>query len=175
MAIATIILEDGSKVSLDVWQQMYGLRRGSNEVGKYFKVGEPHFVFGMEVSSILIKLLDRVREIRKEPSIINSLGRNHAKQLELVKNGNRAASVSTHEFNIAADHDTKSNAESDQLVKVIEQAAKELKIKVRIGCEDYKKKGQTLVHVDVAPEYFAKGKPWHHIAHPEPFEREARW
>jgi len=175
MTIATIILEDGSKVSLDVWQQMYGLKRGSNQVGKHFTIGEPHFVFGMEVSSVLIKLLDRVRDIRGKESIINSLGRSHSKQLELIKNGERAASVSTHEFNIAADHDTNSNSESDQLVKIIEQAARDLNIKVRIGWEDYKKKGQTLVHVDVGPEYFAKGKPWNHIPHPEPFEREARW
>lgn len=178
---ATIILADGSKVSLDIWQGIYGLPTGSSQIGKYIRIGEKDrngkvvIEDGCELAEWLIRLFDKVRAKRAKATYINSAGRSNARQNQLIANGERAASQSTHVVNMAFDVDTLNADETKQLVRDVELSAKELGIKVRIGWKEYMKEGKTFVHMDVAPEYYSKGKPYNHIKHPEPWEREVRW
>jgi hypothetical protein len=60
-------------------------------------------------------------------------------------------------------------------VKKIQEVASIVNIKVRIGYNQYLEAGQTFVHVDVCPEYYAPGKPWHALEHPAVWEKQITW
>ena len=76
---------------------------------------------------------------------------------------------------MGADADTASVEETKLFAKELKEAAKMLGFKVRIGFKKYIQDGDTFVHVDVCPEYYAKGKPYHHKPHPAAWEVEMEW
>ena len=175
MNVATIVLATGERVSLDLWQQIYGLPLGSSKIGKFLSLGEPSIPQGTTLSAPLIQLFDQVRMNGWPASKINSGSRTHERQQELIANGERAASISPHEVFMAFDIDTTTVAESRKLVIELEKSADMLGIKIRIGIDDYIPKGYTMVHVDVTPEYYAPNKPYHDHKHPIQWETEKRW
>jgi hypothetical protein len=175
MSTATVILRSGVEIPLKQWQESYGLKPYSNQIGKHFSIGERSISDKCKFSELLILVMDETREQWGKSLSLNSFDRTKAKQQELIKEGYRAAANSTHEWALAVDIDTTSNGETDKLVALIEQVSSKLNIKVRIGWQDYKSKGQTFVHVDVGPEYFAKGKPYYMMKFPAPWATEARW
>ena len=127
------------------------------------------------VSVLLFTVLQRYRELKGVPVHLNSLNRDRKKQEQLIKDGFRAATISPHEYFLAADVDTQDAADTIASVPLMRQAAKEVGIKVRIGWQDYLKAGSSFVHIDVCPEYFGKGKIWNHQNHPVQWETVSEW
>jgi len=62
-----------------------------------------------------------------------------------------------------------------QQVKLVKQAANELDIKIRVGNQQYLNEGSTFFHLDVCPEFYAPGKPFHNSEHPEVWELTNCW
>lgn len=186
----TVISKEGKVISLDEWQKAYGLPAESTKIGKYFDLTEARFARDIQlygsivVNELLIRVLDQFRIDVARPITLNSFNRDQAKQAELTKEGFRTASFSPHvvkrdSYGIhgatAADIDTDSNAQTDKEVLILIAAAKKLGIKIRVGWNEYKANKQTFIHVDVACEFYAPGKPWSKITHPFAWEKEARW
>ena len=171
-----VITREDNLVSLDVWQACYGLHIHPLQIGKYFIADEPKFAQDLRdygklyVAAPLIRVMDKVRERWGRPLHVNSFNRSDAKQAALRASGARAATTSPHCVFLAMDVDTTSAADTRKLAKIILQAAKDLGIKVRIGYDDYLKDGNTFVHVDVCPEYYAAGKPRYSTLHPTVWE-----
>lgn len=171
-----VTTKEGTEISLKDWQHKYGLPENSTKIGKYFSTTERKFAQDLQdygklvVNELLMKVLDRFREKLKKPVSINSFNRSAEKQAELTAAGFKTAKFSPHEVFLAADIDTSSALESRMYRSLLEGVSKELGIKIRIGCEQYIKVGQSFVHVDVCPEYYAKGKPFHGKPHPEAWE-----
>lgn len=174
-ANATIIIDDGSKVSLDVWQQIYALPRGTSKIGRHFTIGEKSFLNGLEIAADVIKVLDLTRELKGEALSINSLDRSKFKQDQLIRDGYRAAARSPHVAKMAGDIDTVSADDTHRTVALLKEAAKKLGITIRIGWEDYLKNGQTFVHFDVCPMFYGPGKPYVTMDAPEPWRRACEW
>lgn len=151
------------------------------KIGKYFSVSESRFqedirLYGeVVICDLLFKVLNRYRELKGVSVSLNSLNRDRKKQEQLLKEGFRAAKTSPHEYFLAADVDTKDQADTLLSVPIMRQAAKDLGIKVRIGWQDYLKAGQSFIHVDVCPEYFGKGKVWNKNSHPVQWENQNEW
>jgi hypothetical protein len=119
--------------------------------------------------------MDEVRVGYGKSLKLNSLDRTKQEQAQLKAQGYRAAENSTHEWGFGADIDTTSNEDTDKLVKIIEEVSKRTGIKIRIGWKKYKLDGNTFVHLDVAPEYFGKGKALQNIKVHPAWTVEARW
>lgn len=173
--IATIILSTGEHVSLDVWQNIYGLKKGSAQIGKYFAIGDKNIPNGIIIAAPLIQVMDQTRILKGAPLNVNSLSRTLTRQQELIAEGKRAATNSPHVVYMAADLDTVSVEDTNKLVKYIKDASKMLGIKVRIGWNKYIPDGDTFVHVDVCPEYYAPGKPYDHTPHHKAWETVMEW
>ena len=176
-----VLLLNGTLIPLMEWQKTYGLPTGSLRVGKYFGVDTDHRLkrdilsYGeLVVCAPLIQLLDDYREATGRTTI-NSFNRNTAKQRYLRQMGYRAALMSTHEKKIAADIDTVSEAETKANVKILQTLADKRGLKIRVGWKKYLKQGQTFIHLDVAPMYYAQGMVWHEEAHPEQWEKALSW
>jgi hypothetical protein len=122
-----------------------------------------------------MKILDVYRGLKKAPITINSFNRSEAKQKQLTKDGFKAAKVSPHVVKLAADCDTLTEQETLDNVKLIQEASKTTEIKVRIGYQQYLDAGQTFIHIDVCPEYYAKGRIWYLKPHPVQWERPITW
>jgi hypothetical protein len=177
-----VILRDDTIVTLQEWQKIYGLNACANQIGKFFFADEYIFARDLReygqliVSELLIRVLDDFRTRAGRPIHVNSFNRDLAKQAKLRAEGLRAASVSPHVVCLAADIDTTSKDETLKFVPILLQSAKELGIKIRVGYMDYMKpskaapNGQTFIHVDVCPEYYAQGKPRHSHTHPAAWE-----
>ncbi|HTF21011.1 MAG TPA: hypothetical protein VK658_23210, partial [Chryseolinea sp.] len=147
-------------------------------------------------------VLDGYRQAIGQPVFLNSFNRNEAKQAQLKKAGFKAASKSPHVVKLAADVDTPGLNEiihkrgynavvmTPELQKearlemmrinydsaiTMKQVAAALQIKVRIGHKQYLEIGQTFIHVDVCPEYYAPGKPFHKLGHPLAWEESITW
>lgn len=195
-----VMLRDGSMISLEQWQTMYDLDPKSDKIGRYFSLSENRFqndisLFGeLIVNELLIKVLDGYREITRKPVIINSFNRSQEKQDQLRKGKFRAATHSPHVVKMAADVDTpgvlelmmkngwpkeKASLQAERInydeVIYLRRAASKLQIKIRVGHKEYLSIGQTFFHVDVCPEFYAAGKPFHHIEHPKVWETENTW
>jgi hypothetical protein len=176
-----VILKDGRTVRLSDWQMMYGLAPYSNNIGRFFSLSEDRFkndltAYGeLIVSELLIRVLDAYREAVGYPVTINSFNRSEEHQKDLKTRGFKAATHSPHVVKLAADIETKTEKETREGVKILKQVSDILKIKIRIGFEQYLKAGQTFIHVDVCPEYYSKGKPFCHEPHPAPWERPTTW
>lgn len=185
-----VITRDGNQISLEEWQRQYGLPVRSNRIGEFFYLSEWRFakdiqLFGeLIVNEQLIRLLDEIRKACGQPLYINSFNRTEAKQEELRQSGARAATFSPHVVRkangtitgaTAADIDTHSEAGTRRLVKCIQEVSAQTGIRCRIGYEQYLAEGSTFVHVDVCPEYYAPGKPWHNEEHPPVWELTNTW
>lgn len=178
-----VISRSGHEMTLKEWQKFYGLSVDSDFIGAYFSLSELRFKKDMErygklvVNELLMRVLDRFRSKVGVPVTINAFNRDEAKQAELKAQGFRAATVSPHVVCMAADIDTKSSAQTDSWVAILQAVAIELGIKVRIGYKQYQAEPtpQTFIHVDVCPEYYAAGKPFHSKAHPAVWEKQITW
>lgn len=148
----------------------------ATQITKNFSVTESRFqedvkLYGeCTVCVPLFTVLQRYRELKGKPVNLNSLNRDRKKQEQLIKDGFRAATVSPHEFALAADVDTEDAADTLNSIGLMRQAAKEVKIGVRLGWKEYMKDGSSFIHVDVCSEYFGKGKVWNHVKHPQSWE-----
>jgi hypothetical protein len=196
-----VILSDGTETTLNNWQKIYGLKLHSPLIGKYFSLNEARFQKDLSnygeliVSELLIRVLDEYRKQLGQPVIINSFNRSEAKQVNLKAQGLRAATHSPHVAKLAADIDTPGILElashgapesptelwkkameiNRERVKILEKVSDDLGIHTRIGNEEYLRAKQTFIHVDVCPEYFAKGKPWNDRFHPLAWEKSITW
>lgn len=171
----------GHEMGLEQWQSLYGLEVGSDEIGRFFKATEHKFAEDIQnygelvINESLMRLLDHFRATIKQPVIINSFNRNEEKQKQLREAGFKAASVSPHVAKMAADIDTKSPEQTRAYALVLQRCAIELNIRIRLGYEQYLKAGQTFIHVDVCPDYYASGKPFNKQPHPVQWERVITW
>jgi hypothetical protein len=176
-----ILKPDGSEVPLAQWQEGNGYEVGSSRIAKHFWFTESKFMENIQdygkivVCELLMKIADKYRDIKVASIRVNSFNRSREKQLQLIDGGFKAAAVSPHEYFLAIDVDTDTDQETRLNAAMIREAAKQLGIKVRIGFEQYLADKMTFIHFDVCPEYFAKGKPWHHIKHPIQWETENQW
>lgn len=176
-----VVLKNGSVVTLQEWQKLYGLKIGSDYVGKYFslrdaKLRQDIFDYGeLIVNEMLIRVLDEVRDLLGSPLYINSFNRNEEKQKELHNKGYKTATVSPHVAKMAADLNCTSAADVRKLARLVQQAASGIGIKVRVGFQQYLNEGMTFVHVDVCPEFYAPGKPFFSDPHPAVWEKSITW
>jgi hypothetical protein len=194
-----IILRDGSETTLGTWQGMYGLEVGSDKIGNYFSIKEQKFAQNLRehgylvVNELLIRVMDLAREKDKKSWTINAFNRSDKDQVRLQNDPNYAAAkYSPHVVNMAADigcsvfdienkknvlNPIRSKLEVFNKVELLQEAAKELGIKVRVGYREYLllKNPMYFVHVDVCPEFFVKGKPFHSRPHPVQWENVVTW
>ena len=177
----TATLRDGSQVTLGEWQKIYGLPRDSDKIGRHFSITEPQFRDELSlykrlvVNEPLMVVLDALREAVGVPIQINSFNRTQAHQDALKKRGFKTAGTSPHVALMAADIDTRTEAQTREWVKILLQVSALLNIKVRLGFQQYLKAGQTFIHLDVCPEYFAPGKPFYNRDHPLAWELTLTW
>jgi hypothetical protein len=177
----TIITRSGEEISLSAWQKAYGLEVGSAQIGKYFSATESRFAgdiqtFGkLVVNELLMIVMDEFRRRRGFAVNINSFNRTEAYQKQLTGEGYRTATVSPHVALMAADIDTATADQTRSEAALLQQISLELGIRIRVGYADYLKAGQTFIHVDVCPEYFGTGKPFHHHQHPKAWEQVLTW
>lgn len=196
-----IVKRDGTEETLEQWQLRYGLEVGSDNIGVFFSLREDKFQQNLRdygvlvVNELLIRFMDGYRAMTDVPTVVNAFNRNDAKQQALRHSGFRAATYSPHVVKMAGDLDTPgiddlkeefpklSKSElweravkiNRHRVELAKQVSKKLGIKIRIGSEQYLKDGNTFIHVDVCPEYYAPGKPFHDQKHPVQWESELRW
>jgi hypothetical protein len=175
-----VILRDGSVVPLRDWQLSYGLT--GTQVGKYFSyTGDFKLRQDLEdydqliVCELLIRVLDAFRKMANEPVTINSFNRSEAKQERLREQGYKAAKYSPHMVYLAADINCTSEKQVRLYAELLRIVARDLEIKIRVGFQEYLKAGMTFVHVDVCPEYYAVGKPYHRKQHPSVWENSITW
>ncbi|HMG90762.1 MAG TPA: hypothetical protein VK589_11905 [Chryseolinea sp.] len=177
----TVVLRNGNEVTLAEWQKIYGLPVDSDKIGRYFSLSESRFIRDIQdygelvVNELLMTVLDNLREAINSRIIVNSFNRNKEHQEDLHSRGFKTAVHSPHVVKMAADIDTVSPAQTREWVKYVKQVASILNIKVRIGFEEYLKIGQTFIHIDVCPEYYADGKPYHKLPHPAQWEFAITW
>ncbi len=176
-----VVLKSGKEVTLQEWQKIYGLQIGSDYVGNFFSLRDHKLRQDLEdydqlvVNELLIRLLDEFRKSLNKPVIINSFNRSEAKQLDLQRRGFKAATVSPHVVYMAADINCVSATQVKDYVKRLKFIAKTIGLNIRIGFQEYLNAGQTFVHVDVCPEFYAPGKPFHDHKHPGPWEVVCTW
>lgn len=176
-----VLLADGSYITLGEHQKALELKEGSAQIARHFSFTEPKFAEDLRnygeliVCAPLMRVLDVYRALVNAPVNINSFNRNEEKQQSLKAQGARAATFSPHVVKLAADVDTKDEEDTRKKVVVMLEAAKMAKVPIRIGYEDYIKAGQSFIHVDVCPLYYAKGKVWNAIKHPEAWEFQNSW
>ena len=176
-----VVLKNGSKATLREWQKIYNLPIGSNQIGRHFTTTEPKIAENIKdygkvvVNEVLIRLLDAFRERIGIPVILSAFNRSESKQEQLREQGYKAAKVSPHVACMAADIDTVNAIQTRNFAKQLVSTANTLGIKIRVGFEQYLSVGQTFVHVDVCPEYYAPGKPFHALPHPPQWEFITMW
>jgi len=171
-----IINKEGRLLPLLEWQELYNLKAGSKQIGRFFAIGEHSIYEEGTVAAPLIMLLDKYRELKGEPVSINSMYRTQEHQESLHAAGYRTAPPSPHvDLCMAADVDTHSEPDTYDSVSLLTKAAKQLGLKIRLGFHTYLADGNTFVHVDVCPEYFGKGKPYYGKKHPVQWENSIVW
>lgn len=174
-----VIGPDGLTKTLDQWQKEYKI--SGTQIGKHFSYTEPRFNKDLKdygqlvVNELLIRVLDNLREELGYPISLTSFNRNQAKQDELTRKGYKTATYSPHMVFMAADIPAKSKEEVHKIVLKLNTVSRNTLIHIRIGFKQYLEAGMTFVHVDVCPEYYAKGKPYHAHPHPVQWESEITW
>lgn len=168
-----IISGTGKLVDLKEWQQFRGLKDG--KISDNFTWQEFDCDGEFLLSEILIDFLQYVRRKWGKPLKINSGYRTKEKQQLLKDQGYKTATFSPHTKGMASDLETVSVSDTKHLVAVIKLCARNLKLNVRIGYMQYLANGQTFVHVDVCPEYYAKGKPFYEQPHAPAWEKAIEW
>lgn len=168
-----IISGTGEEIDLKEWQQFRGIK--GDKLTANFSVSEFDCEGELLLSEKLIDFLQYVRLKWSKPLRINSGYRSQKKQDELKAQGFKTAKFSPHVKGMAADLDTVSRSETLHLVQIVKLCATNLKLNVRVGYQQYLNAGQTFVHVDVCPEHYAKGKPYHDHVHPKAWETAIEW
>lgn len=191
-----VLTLSGEYISLDEWQQKYGLNVGSGQIGKHFHLSESRFVRDIEEYGQLIVcephmiVADKARELWGHPTSFSSYNRNDKKQAALREDPatrHLRAETSPHVAKMASDIDLATRAEVLAFVPVLRAAADAVHVMIRIGYKEYLKQSEkveaetgvkdtwTFVHFDVCPEYYRKGRVWHSKPHPVPWEFETVW
>jgi hypothetical protein len=176
-----VVLKNGNAVTLPEWQKFYQLPIYSNQIGRHFSLSEARFqndlaLYGeLIVNEQLITVLDYFREAVNTPITINSFNRTDVHQKELKERGFKTALYSPHVMKMAADIDTKSNEQTETWVQILKKISDKSGIKIRIGYKQYQAAGQTFIHVDVCPEYYATDKPYNKQFHPTAWEQVITW
>jgi uncharacterized protein YcbK (DUF882 family) len=172
-----IILKDGSRITLSEYQRLNDLPAWA--VADHFSVDEYHIgrFQPFEYSELLLNLVEAFRVKIGKPVKVGAGYRTLEYQAQLQKNPNLiAAKTSPHTVGMAFDLDTATWTETKQYVALLKETANELGLKIRLGYAEYwNKKKQTFVHVDVCPEYYAAGQPYHSQPHPPQWERVIEW
>lgn len=175
-----VLTTQGNYISLEEWQERYELP--SEKIGKFFSLREQRFQDDLElygnlvVCEPLMRVLDALRADVGHALHINSFNRDQAKQNRLKAQGFRAATHSPHVVKMGADVDTFTVEQTRALARRAIEVAKKLGIVIRVGSEEYIKKGQTFIHIDVCPMYFRPGKPFNNVSHPAAWEKEySQW
>lgn len=156
-----IILRNGSKKSLTDWQREKGL--SATRVSNNFTVSEMDCEGQMLIAEPLLELLEKYRELTGGKPVKVTAGyrtREHQKELQ-GRADLKAATYSPHTVGMAADVDLPDKKAVLNAVSIFLQAANILGLRIRLGYKQYLKNGQSFVHVDVCPEYYAAGKPYH--------------
>ena len=169
---------DGEIISLDQYQEEAGLK--GTQIGNYFSYMEPCFLQDIHeydeliVCIPLMEVLDLYREAKASSVMVNSFNRTKKKQLSLAAKGYKTAKFSPHVEKMGSDVDTSTKAETIHGAGLILAVARDAGIGVRVGYRQYIKIGQTFIHIDVCPMYYAPGKPFHHLSHPKVWEDDGR-
>lgn len=163
-----IITGDGKRMPLKEWQQFRGIK--ADTLSANFKVAEFDCKGEIVIAEPLIDFLQVIRYQWKKPLTISSGYRSQTYQEELRQRGFKAATNSPHVKGMAVDIDTSTKDETILLANFILAAAKRLSMPIRIGFNDYLKGGQTFIHVDICPKYYAKGMPFNEDKHPTSWE-----
>jgi len=166
-----IITGSGEKMPLKDWQASRGLKKDT--LSANFRVSEFECEGELLLSEILIDYIQTIRYRWGKSIKINSGYRSEKKQKALKAQGYKTAANSPHVVGMAADLDTTSKAETEALFALIRQLAAAGKWDIRIGYKQYLAAGQTFIHLDVCPSYYAKGKPLHETPHPQAWEISA--
>lgn len=159
---------NGRLQDLKEWQQFRGIK--GDKLSANFNASEFDCEGELIISEVLIDFLQVLRDRWGKFLKINSGYRTDAKQTALKKAGYKTATTSPHIQGMAADLDTTSADETKRLAALAESVARFMKLPIRIGYKQYLNAGQTFVHIDVCPHYFAKGRPLHDTEHPSAWE-----
>ena len=165
-----IIDNSGNYVNIEDWRKSYNVK--APNVVKYFAIGEPHINEDTIVAGKLMVLLDRFRQLKGEPVLLNSLYRTQEKQTQLIKDGFRAAKTSPHVRGMAADIHVKNKEDAINSINLLNRAAADLRFVIRLGYDTY---NYAFIHVDVCPEFYGKDKCWHNKSHPPVWEGYTTW
>lgn len=156
-----VILRDGQKISLAEWQQRNGYQ--ASRVSHNFTVSEMDCGGHMTIAEPLLELLEKYRELTGGKPVKITAGyrtQEHQKELQGRKDL-KAALYSPHTCGMAADIDFPDRKSVLANVPILQKAAASLGLYVRIGYKQYLANGQSFIHVDVCPEYYAPGKPYY--------------
>lgn len=97
------------------------------------------------------------------------------------------AGISPHVAKMAVDLDFLTREEVATVLPFIQKAAKNMNIRIRVGYKQYlaksiqvergggAKNSWTFIHVDVCPEFYAVGMPFHNQPHPPVWELQNEW
>jgi hypothetical protein len=173
------LTRDGKILDFTAYQTIHNLT--GTQIGKYFSYKEAKFTQDIQdygeliVCEPLMMLLDALREAKEAPVIVNSFNRDKAKQESLHARGFKAATFSPHVAKLAADVDTLNAEETEYIANLVIGISQMMGIMARVGFKQYIDEGQTFVHIDVCPEYYAPGKPFNYIPHPLAWEQQITW
>lgn len=159
---------NGRLQDLKEWQQTRGIK--GDKLSANFTVQEFDCEGDIIISEVLIDFLQILRSRWGKPLKVNSGYRTKKKQGQLKEQGYKTATVSPHPEGMAGDLDTSSADETKKLAALAESVARFMKLPIRIGFRQYLASGQTFVHIDVCPHYYAKGRPLHDEPHPASWE-----
>jgi hypothetical protein len=162
---------NGRLQDLKEWQQFRGIK--GDKLSANFNASEFDCEGELIISEVLIDFLQVLRDRWGKSLLVNYGTRRGAgyrtdkKQAELKAQGFKTATITPHKKGMAADLDTFSADETKKLAALAERF---MKLPIRIGYKQYLNAGQTFVHIDVCPHYFAKGRPLHDFEHPSAWE-----
>lgn len=165
-----IISGTGEVLDLKQWQQFKGILRG-DKLTENFAWNEFDCEGELLLSEVLVDFLQVIRRKWGKSMKVNSGYRTKLKQEQLHAQGYKTATFSPHTKGMAADIDTTSRQETNELAQLMITTAKQLKLPIRVGYLQYLNAGQTFVHIDVCPHYYAKGRPYYDLSHPPAWEK----
>lgn len=153
-----VILRSGQVISLTDYQKINKLE--DTMLSDNFSVAEFDCNGELIIAEPLIHFLELLRATIKKPIKINSGYRTSEYQENLKKNNKGAATNSPHTVGMAADIDTSTRKESEELCKTILKLASEHSYDVRVGWKQYSRLGSTFVHIDVCPLFYGENRPY---------------
>lgn len=168
-----ILTSTGKRITLKDWQHINHLPK--DKAATHYRTSELDCNGELLIAAPLLNLIDKFRDRIGKPVRINSGYRSLEKQAQLKAAGYLAASTSPHTVGMAVDIDTRNKIETLAVVKILRNIAAENGYKIRLGYNQYLRAGQTFVHVDVCPMYYAPGQSLHKEKHPAVWEKQIEW